>query len=64
MHIYKCLQEPVSQEQSPSHQVPSLDDPDIRADLVQRVRAEIAEGTYATPEKFEMALDRLIREIR
>jgi hypothetical protein len=45
-------------------EVPSLEDPDIRADLVHRVRREIAEGTYDTPAKFEMALDRLLREIR
>lgn len=40
--------------------VPSLDDPDIRADLVRRVRAEIAAGTYDTPAKWETALDNLL----
>jgi negative regulator of flagellin synthesis FlgM len=33
---------------------------DIRLDLVQRVRREIAEGVYDTPDKFEAALDRLL----
>jgi hypothetical protein len=40
-----------------------LDDPDIRADLVRRIRAEIAAGTYDTPEKWEAALDRLWRRL-
>jgi len=37
--------------------------PEIRADLVARVRAEIAAGVYETPEKLEIALDRLLDEI-
>lgn len=32
---------------------------DIRLDLVQRVRREIAAGVYDTPDKWEAALDRL-----
>ena len=32
----------------------------IRVGLVARVRQEIADGTYDTPEKLEAALDRLI----
>ena len=32
----------------------------IRVALVARVRQEIADGTYDTPEKLEAALDRLI----
>ena len=36
---------------------------DIRADLVARVRGEIANGTYETEAKFDAALDRLIDEI-
>ena len=35
----------------------------IRRELVQRVRREIAEGTYDTPEKWEAALDRLFRQL-
>lgn len=64
MHIYKthCPQKdwwpnPASDE------VPSLNDPDIRADLVRRVRRQIAEGTYDIPEKFALALDRLMKEL-
>ena len=32
---------------------------DVRQDLVSRVREEIRDGTYDTPEKLEAALDRL-----
>lgn len=32
---------------------------EIRIDLVNRVRAEIAAGTYYTDEKFEIALTRM-----
>jgi hypothetical protein len=33
---------------------------DFRPELVQRVRAEIAAGTYDTPEKWDLALERLL----
>jgi len=36
---------------------------DIRVDLVERVRAEIAAGTYDTDEKWEAALDALAGEL-
>ena len=36
-----------------------LPDPAIRAGLVARVRREIEEGTYDTPEKLEIALQRM-----
>jgi len=36
---------------------------DIRADLVARVRGEIAAGTYETSEKLGSALDGLLNEI-
>jgi hypothetical protein len=32
----------------------------IRWELVDRVRQEIADGTYETPEKWDVALDRLM----
>ena len=34
--------------------------PFIRSELVERVRREIAAGTYETPEKWQAALDRLL----
>ena len=36
---------------------------DIRADLVARVRSEIAAGTYETPEKLDAALEGLLNEL-
>jgi negative regulator of flagellin synthesis FlgM len=37
--------------------------PDVRADLVARVRGEIANGTYETEERFNVAVERLLGEI-
>ena len=34
---------------------------EIRAELVARIRREIAAGTYDTPEKWEAALGRLLK---
>jgi hypothetical protein len=39
------------------------DDPHFRADLVARIRREIAEGTYGTEEQLELALDRLLERL-
>ncbi len=36
----------------------------VRADLVARVRKEIAEGTYETSEKLEKALERLFENLQ
>ncbi len=38
--------------------------PEVRAELVQRVKAEIAAGTYETPEKLEAALERLLGSLQ
>ena len=42
---------------------PGHDERPFRADLVERVRREIDQGTYETPEKMEIALDRLMRRL-
>ena len=42
----------------------SREDRPFRAELVERVRREIAEGTYETPEKWEAALDRLLERLQ
>lgn len=39
------------------------DMPSIRTELVSRVRAEIAAGTYETDEKIDLALDVMMDEI-
>jgi hypothetical protein len=36
----------------------------VRAELVARVKQQIADGTYDTPERWEAALDRLARTVR
>jgi negative regulator of flagellin synthesis FlgM len=38
-------------------------DGDFRADLVARVRNQIAQGTYETPDKMAMAIDSMLDEI-
>jgi negative regulator of flagellin synthesis FlgM len=35
----------------------------VRQDLVNRIRAEIAAGTYETPDKLDVALDRMLDEL-
>jgi hypothetical protein len=40
------------------------DDIEVRAGLVARVRREIADGTYDTPERWEAALEKLARAMR
>lgn len=41
----------------------SKQEPAIRYELVERIRREIADGTYDTPEKFQIALDRLLERL-
>jgi negative regulator of flagellin synthesis FlgM len=36
---------------------------EVRQDLVNQIRAEIAAGTYETPAKLDAALERLLDEI-
>jgi negative regulator of flagellin synthesis FlgM len=36
--------------------------PEVRSELVERVRGEIAGGAYDTQEKFDLALDAMIDE--
>lgn len=37
--------------------------PDVREDLVKRVQAQIAAGTYETPERLGVTIRRLIEDI-
>ena len=36
---------------------------DVRWDLIRRIRLEIAEGTYATEEKWEAVIDGILSEM-
>jgi hypothetical protein len=67
-HKASCLSGPVSKTRrswSQDLKKPRTprDENTIRTDLVERVRREIAEGTYDTPEKFHIALERLLNRL-
>jgi hypothetical protein len=38
--------------------------PEVRQDLIDRVREEIASGAYDTPEKVEQALDAIQEDLQ
>jgi len=38
--------------------------PEIRQERVEEIRRQIAAGAYETPEKLEVAVDRLLEELR
>ena len=54
---------PVWDEAFAESMLNEVDTSEIRADLVARVRREIAAGTYDTPEKLALALDRLLSHL-
>jgi len=56
-HGAVCLAGPVSKRK---RNWKSRKEQDIRHDLVARVRRQIADGTYDTPEKIEAALNNLL----
>ena len=66
MHAHgpSCLSGPLARDRDwwsiPAGSDGARHDAPIRHALVERVRREIAEGTYETPEKFEAALERLL----
>ena len=37
--------------------------PEVRMERVERLRAEIAAGTYESPKKLEVAVDRLLKDL-
>lgn len=63
VHGPTCLEGPRSRKRSHWQQTTQPQDSGIRADLVARVRQEIADGIYDTPEKFDMALARLLARL-
>ena len=71
-HGPACLQGPVSRarpcwqeadDDVPQAPLAGADDELVRWELIDRVRTEIAKGTYDTDERWQAALDRLLREI-
>jgi hypothetical protein len=67
-HNPSCLEGPITGTRPWWHivndnaETPSTE-PLFRAALVERIRKEIAAGTYETPEKWEKALEKLLRRI-
>jgi hypothetical protein len=70
-HSRSCLDGPISgtrewwRDLEPNEQplTPNEKEPMFRAALVEQIRCEIAAGTYDTPEKWEIALDRLLKRL-
>jgi hypothetical protein len=60
-HRAACLQGPRSG--SRPWWRPAKDRTLFRAALVEQIRQEIAEGTYDTPEKWDVALERLLEQL-
>ena len=58
-HDSNCMEGPISNTSLWWTWTTPADRP-IRFELVERVRREIAAGSYETPEKWEMALERLV----
>ena len=67
-HDASCLSGPISKNrrswkngtQAPR---PPRDETRVRTELVERIRREIAEGAYETPEKLQIALERLLNRL-
>jgi len=71
-HSPSCLEGPISGTRDWWHTLEGNNEagtpadakePLFRAALVEQVRREIAAGTYDTPEKWEIALDRLLARL-
>jgi negative regulator of flagellin synthesis FlgM len=60
-HLYGADQIDISQEAEFLSQVHDL--PDVRADRVDQIRVQLAEGTYETRDKLEIAVGRLLDEL-
>jgi hypothetical protein len=64
-----CLPGPITRDPdwwsvpAGSDSLTNVEDVSIRQALVDRVRREIAAGTYDTPEKLDAALEELLRRL-
>jgi hypothetical protein len=45
------------------HRPQNPSEPDIRYELVERVRRQLDAGVYDTPEKFEAAFWRMVKDV-
>jgi len=62
-----AAQKPPSAETEASYEAssnPSPPDPEIRTELVERIRRAIAEGHYLTAEKWAAALELLFKRLQ
>jgi hypothetical protein len=65
-HKATCLEGPITADRPWWRQPeapPECGAPLFRAGLVEEIRRELAAGTYETPEKWEIALDRLLKRL-
>ena len=67
-HNASCLTGPVSKarrswSKGNAAPQPPKDETTVRVELVERVRREIAAGTYDTPEKMQIALERMLNRL-
>lgn len=67
-HDPSCLSGPVSKarrswRKNCDKPRPPRDEALVRTELVERVRREIAEGTYDTPEKLAIAFERMLNRL-
>jgi hypothetical protein len=67
-HDPSCLSGPISKTRrswKTGTQAPGQrrDERSVRTELIARIRREIAEGTYETPEKLQIALERLFNRL-
>jgi hypothetical protein len=70
-HGKSCLEGPISRTREWWRRLELYDEPTpgkkkepmFRAGLVEQIRREIAAGTYDTPEKMEIAFDRLLKRL-
>jgi hypothetical protein len=65
-HVPTCPQKPVSVNRLAWLFNPPVETEteEFRHDLVARIRRQIADGVYETPEKWQAALDRMAEELK
>lgn len=59
----RCWASPTEAASQPAAGGPPTTGREIRIELVERIRREIAEATYDSPEKLEIALERMLNRM-